>query len=188
MSQFLLVGLGNIGEDYEHTRHNIGFDVLDQIALKFEAKFKLDRHAYVAEIKYKGKSILLVKPTTYMNLSGKALNYWMQVEQIKIEHCIIITDDLSLPVGKIRIRPKGSDGGHNGLKHIEETLKHQDYARLRVGIGSDFPKGFQSDYVLGQWTEEEAQLLNTRIPIIADALLAFTTLGLERTMNLYNGK
>jgi peptidyl-tRNA hydrolase, PTH1 family len=188
MSKFLILGLGNVGSDYDYTRHNIGFEVLDYLAKKNNLQFSLDRHAHVCTYKFKGKNVLLVKPTTFMNLSGKALNYWMQQEGINIENVMVITDDLSLPVGKIRIRPKGSDGGHNGLKHIQETLKTQDYLRMRIGIGSDFNKGHQVDYVLGRWTAEETQILERQIPLAHDAILSFTAIGAERTMNLYNGK
>ncbi len=188
MSKFLILGLGNIGSEYEHTRHNIGFEVLDAIAEKNKLSFTLERHAYTCNFKYKGKSLLLVKPTTYMNLSGKALNYWMQQENIQKSNIMVITDDLSLPIGKIRIRPKGSDGGHNGLKHIQDTLNAQDYLRLRIGIGSEFGKGQQVDYVLGRWNAEEEAVLKEKIPLAIEAILAFTTMGAERTMNLYNGK
>jgi peptidyl-tRNA hydrolase, PTH1 family len=188
MSKFLILGLGNVGDDYSGTRHNIGFEVLDYLAKKNNLAFELDRHAHVANYKFKGKILTLVKPTTYMNLSGKALNYWMQQENIALENIMVITDDLSLPVGKIRIRPKGSDGGHNGLKHIQETIKTQDYLRMRIGIGNEFGKGQQVDYVLGKWTDEEKKVLEKQIPMAHDAILAFATMGAERTMNLYNGK
>jgi peptidyl-tRNA hydrolase, PTH1 family len=188
MSKFLILGLGNIGKEYDHTRHNVGFDVLDYLAAKNGLDFTLDRHAHVCTYKFKGKSILLVKPTTYMNLSGKALNYWMQQEHIAVENIMVITDDLALPIGKIRIRPKGSDGGHNGLKHIQETLKTQDYLRMRIGISNEFGKGQQVDYVLGKWTEAEIKVLAERIPLACEAIQSFATIGAERTMNFYNGK
>jgi peptidyl-tRNA hydrolase, PTH1 family len=188
MSKFLILGLGNVGAEYEHTRHNVGFDVLDFLAEKQGLVFQLDRHAYIASFKFKGKSILLVKPTTFMNLSGKALNYWMQQENIQIENVMVITDDLSLPTGKIRMRPKGSDGGHNGLKHIQATLNSDVYLRMRIGIGSEFGKGQQVDYVLGKWNPEEQSILNERIPLAAEAVQSFVTIGAERTMNFFNGK
>jgi peptidyl-tRNA hydrolase, PTH1 family len=188
MSKFLILGLGNVGAEYEHTRHNVGFDVLDYLAEKHGLSFNLDRHAHIATFKFKGKSILLVKPTTFMNLSGKALNYWMQQEHINIENVMIITDDLSLPTGKIRMRPKGSDGGHNGLKHIQATLNSDVYLRMRIGIGNEFGKGQQVDYVLGKWNPDEKIILNERIPLAAEAVQSFATIGAERTMNFYNGK
>lgn len=188
MSKFLIVGLGNIGEDYEHTRHNIGFDVVDFMANEAGVKFVNDRHAYVAEMKFKGKILVLIKPTTYMNLSGKAVNYWLQAEKIPIENMMVIVDELALPFGKIRIGPKGSDGGHNGLKNIQETLNTSSYPRLRFGIGNEFGKGYQVNYVLGKWNDEEKKTLNERIKIASDAIKAFAFAGLQRCMNDYNTK
>ncbi len=188
MSKFLIVGLGNIGDEYAHTRHNIGFDVLDYLAKEHDLKFKSDRLADVAELKYKGKQLILIKPTTYMNLSGKALNYWLQSEKITLENCLVIVDELALPFGKIRLGPKGSDGGHNGLKNIQETLNTTNYARLRFGISSEFNKGSQVNYVLGKWTDEEKKTLNDRIKIAADAVKAFSFIGLARCMNEFNTK
>lgn len=188
MSKFLIIGLGNIGDEYAHTRHNIGFDVLEHLAKEGGAKFKSDRLADVAEVKFKGKTLILVKPTTYMNLSGKAVNYWMQNEKIGIENTMVVVDDLALPFGKIRIGPKGSDGGHNGLKNIQEVLQTTAYPRLRFGISNEFGKGQQVDYVLGKWSSEEKVKLNERIQIAADAIKAFTFIGLERCMSTYNTK
>lgn len=188
MSKFLIVGLGNIGEDYEHTRHNIGFDVVDFMANEAGVKFVNDRHAYVAEMKFKGKILVLIKPTTYMNLSGKAVNYWLQAEKIPIENMMVIVDELALPFGKIRIGPKGSDGGHNGLKNIQETLNTSSYPRLRFGIGNEFGKGYQVNYVLGKWNDEEKKTLSERIKIASDAIKAFAFAGLQRCMNDYNTK
>jgi PTH1 family peptidyl-tRNA hydrolase len=188
MSKFLIVGLGNIGDEYTHTRHNIGFDVLDHLAKESSVKFKSDRLADVAEIKYKGKTLVLVKPTTYMNLSGKAVNYWMQAEKIAVENTMVVVDDLALPFGKIRIGPKGSDGGHNGLRNIQEVLQTTVYPRMRFGISSEFGKGQQVDYVLGKWSKEEQTKLAERIQIAADAIKAFTFIGLERCMSTYNTK
>ena len=188
MSKFLIVGLGNIGEEYVHTRHNIGFEVLDYIAKEHDLKFKSDRLADVAELKYKGKQLILIKPTTYMNLSGKALNYWLQTEKIPLENCLVIVDELALPFGKIRLGPKGSDGGHNGLKNIQETLNTTNYARLRFGISNEFNKGSQVNYVLGKWGDEEKKTLTERIKIAADAVKAFTFIGLARCMNEFNTK
>lgn len=188
MAKFLIVGLGNIGDEYEGTRHNIGFEVLDFLAREAGVKFKNERYAFVTEIKQKGKTLMLIKPTTYMNLSGKAVNYWMQVEKIPIENTMIVVDELALPFGKIRIGPKGSDGGHNGLKHIQETLKTTNYPRLRFGIGNSFGKGYQVNYVLGKWEEEELKTLNERVKIAADAVKNFAFSGLQQCMNTYNNK
>lgn len=188
MSKFLIVGLGNIGSEYAETRHNIGFEVLDYLAKENDLKFKSDRLADVAEMKFKGKTLVLVKPTTYMNLSGKAVNYWLQAEKIPVENCLVIVDELALPFGKIRLGPKGSDGGHNGLKNIQEVLQTTNYPRLRFGIGSEFNKGNQVNYVLGKWNDEERKTLNERIKIAADAVKAFAFIGLARCMNEFNTK
>ena len=188
MSKFLIVGLGNIGDEYAHTRHNIGFDILDFIAKEHDLKFKPDRLADVTELKYKGKQLILIKPTTYMNLSGKALNYWLQSEKINLENCLVIVDELALPFGKIRLGPKGSDGGHNGLKNIQETLNTNNYARLRFGISNEFNKGSQVNYVLGKWSNEEKKTLEERIKIAGDAVKAFVFIGLARCMNEFNTK
>ncbi len=188
MSKFLIVGLGNIGDEYAHTRHNIGFDVLDFLATEFDAKFKADKLADVAEIKYKGKQLVLIKPSTYMNLSGKAVNYWLQKEKIEIENCLVIVDELALPFGKIRLGPKGSDGGHNGLKNIQEVLETSAYPRLRFGISNEFSKGSQVNYVLGKWDADENKTLANRVKITADAIKAFAFIGLARCMNEFNAK
>lgn len=188
MSKFLIVGLGNVGAEYENTRHNIGFEVLDYLAKEHELKFRSDRLADVAELKYKGKLLVLIKPTTYMNLSGKAMNYWLQNEKIAIENSLVIVDELALPFGKIRLGPKGSDGGHNGLKNIQEILGTTNYPRLRFGIGSEFSKGHQVNYVLGKWNEDEKKTLNERVKLAADAVKAFAFIGLQRCMNDFNTK
>lgn len=188
MSKFLIVGLGNIGEEYADTRHNIGFSILDAMAAEAGLKFKTDRYADVAEMKYKGKTLILIKPSTYMNLSGKAVNYWMQTEKIKIENTLVLVDELALPFGKIRLGPKGSDGGHNGLRNIQETLNTTVYPRLRFGISNEFQKGAQVNYVLGKWSDDERKTLSERIAIAADAVKAFAFMGLERSMNQYNTK
>lgn len=188
MSKFLIVGLGNIGTEYENTRHNIGFEVLDYLAKEHELKFRSDRLADVAELKYKGKLLVLIKPTTYMNLSGKAMNYWLQNEKIAVENSLVIVDELALPFGKIRLGPKGSDGGHNGLKNIQEILGTTNYPRLRFGIGSEFNKGNQVNYVLGKWNDEEKKTLNERVKLAADAVKAFAFIGLQRCMNDFNTK
>jgi PTH1 family peptidyl-tRNA hydrolase len=188
MSKFLIVGLGNIGSEYKHTRHNIGFDVLDFLVKEEGVTFSENRLADVAYLKLKGKPIVLIKPTTYMNLSGKAVNYWLQQEKINLENMLVIVDELALPLGKIRINPKGSDGGHNGLKNIQETLNTTTYTRLRFGIGNQFQKGKQVDFVLGKWTDEEQGLLKERIKTTAEAIKSFAFVGLERTMNNFNIK
>lgn len=188
MSKFLIACLGNIGSEYEHTRHNIGFKVADALAHDADAQFVQDKLAYRCELKVKGKTMVIIKPTTYMNLSGKAINYWMQAEKIKTENILVITDDLALPFGTLRIKPKGSDGGHNGLKSIQETLGSEVYARLRFGVGSNFSKGRQVDYVLGEWNAEEKITLNERIKLAADMAKAFCSIGLQLTMTNYNNK
>jgi PTH1 family peptidyl-tRNA hydrolase len=188
MSKFLIVGLGNIGSEYKNTRHNIGFDVLDFLAKEEGVSFSEGRLADVAQLKIKGKPIVLIKPTTYMNLSGKAVNYWLQQEKINLENLLVIVDELALPLGKLRINPKGSDGGHNGLRNIQETLNTTNYNRLRFGIGNQFSKGKQVDFVLGKWTDEEQKQLQERIKIASDAIKSFAYIGLERTMNSFNTK
>lgn len=188
MSKFLIVGLGNVGEEYANTRHNIGFTIVDQIAEEAGVKFKSDRLADVATVKHKGKQLILIKPSTYMNLSGKAVNYWLQAEKIEIENMLVLVDELALPFGKIRLGPKGSDGGHNGLKSIQETIGTTNYPRLRFGIGNEFGKGYQVNYVLGKWTEEEKKILDARVKIAADAVKAFAFIGLQRCMNEFNVK
>lgn len=186
--KFLIVGLGNIGPEYANTRHNIGFKVLDKLAERLDVRFEVGRHAYVAEAKYKGKSLLLIKPTTYMNLSGKAVKYWLNEGKFKDENLLVVTDDLALPYGKIRLKGKGSDGGHNGLKDINLALGHNHYPRLRFGIDASFGKGKQVDYVLGEWNEAEKSELEQNIDNAADAVESFCSIGLERTMNVFNVK
>lgn len=184
--KYLIAGLGNIGDEYENTRHNIGFSILDAIAAKEQLTFVLDRHAHMAEYKFKGRTLILIKPTTYMNVSGKAVQYWLSTQKIALENLLVVTDDIALPFGKIRIKGKGSDGGHNGLKHIQETLQTQQYARLRFGVGNEFSKGKQVDYVLGKWNAEETKLLPDNIQKSIEAIQSFTTIGIERTMNFFN--
>jgi PTH1 family peptidyl-tRNA hydrolase len=186
--KFLIAGLGNIGDEYANTRHNIGFIVLDALAGASNTFFKTDRLASVAEIKFKGRTFVLIKPSTYMNLSGKAVNYWLQAEKIPAENLLVVTDDIALPFGKLRMKGKGSDGGHNGLKSIQETLGTTDYARLRFGIGSEFSKGRQVEYVLGEWSEEERKALPERINLAADMIKSFGAIGLQLTMTNYNNK
>jgi PTH1 family peptidyl-tRNA hydrolase len=183
--KFLIVGLGNIGAEYELTRHNIGFLVADYLADKAKATFQTSRLASAANFKHKGKSIHLIKPSTFMNLSGKAVNYWMQYLKVPIENTLIITDDIALPLEKIRMRPKGSSAGHNGLNNIEETIG-SNYPRLRVGIGNDFSKGKQVDYVLSRFSETELELLPKIIKGAGSAALSFCSIGIERTMNFFN--
>lgn len=186
--KYLIVGLGNPGAEYTDTRHNIGFKTLDALARASNVVFNPARHSDLAEVKHKGRTLILCKPMTFMNLSGKAVNYWLQQEKIPIERMIVITDDLALPFGKIRIRGKGSHGGHNGLRNIEELIGTQQYARLRFGVGSDFNPGQQVNYVLANWAEEEAKQLDERIKIAGEALLNFSTMGLGRTMNMFNNR
>lgn len=186
--KYLIVGLGNPGEKYAETRHNIGFKVVESFAKEQGGAFSLDKQAEVATVRFKGRIIVLVKPTTYMNLSGKAVNYWMQAEKIPLENVLVITDDLALPFGKLRMKGKGSDGGHNGLKDIQATLNSQAYARLRFGVGNDFHKGQQVDYVLGEWSSEERETLQDRIEVAKEFIKGFTTIGLNRTMSAWNNK
>ena len=186
--KFLIVGLGNVGEEYENTRHNIGFAILDTLAKKEGLVFTPDRLAFKAEYKFKGKNFILIKPTTFMNLSGKAVNYWLQAEKIKIENLLVLTDDLALPFGSLRMKSKGSDGGHNGLKHIQETLNTSEYSRLRFGVGNEFAKGKQVDYVLGEWDAEDIKQMPARLDLAIDMVRSFGAIGIERTMNLFNNK
>ncbi|WP_266206370.1 aminoacyl-tRNA hydrolase [Pontibacter kalidii] len=186
--KYLIVGLGNIGPEYAETRHNIGFMVLDYLASKYGGNFDVSRHAFVTEIKTKGRTFVLVKPTTYMNLSGKAVGHYLNSLKLTPDQMLVITDDIALPFGKLRIRAKGSAGGHNGLKHIEQTLGHNNYPRLRFGVGDAFHKGKQVDYVLSKFSEDESIELQSLIEKAADSAIAFGTIGLERTMNQYNTK
>lgn len=188
MKKFLIVGLGNIGEEYKYTRHNIGFLALDRIANEHQLTFLNQRLGEVAEFKYKGRTLCLLKPSTYMNLSGKAVRYWAEKERIPIENILVITDDLNLPFGTLRIKKKGSDGGHNGLKNIQQELNTTEYARLRFGISDDFAKGKQVDYVLGKWNEQEAEKLSERLEKIHQAVIAFALSGVAITMNTFNNK
>lgn len=186
--KYLIVGLGNPGEKYAETRHNIGFKVVEAFAKEREGIFKTDKLAEVATVKFKGRVVVLIKPTTFMNLSGKAVNYWMQAEKIPRENVLVITDDLALPFGKLRMKGKGSDGGHNGLKDIQATLNSQDYARLRFGVGAEFSAGQQSDYVLGEWNSDEKNTIEERIKTATEFIKGFTTIGLGLTMTNWNGK
>lgn len=186
--KYLIIGLGNPGAKYENTRHNIGFKVLDEIAKELDGKFETDRLADVCRVRFKGRILVLVKPTTFMNLSGKAVNYWLQQEKIPRENLLVITDDIALPFGKLRMKGKGSDGGHNGLKDIQAVLGGANYARLRFGVGSDFSKGRQADYVLGEWNKDEYLDLPERIETSTQFIKGFATIGLQLTMSNWNGK
>ena len=185
--KYLIAGLGNIGDEYAHTRHNIGFDVLDALAKASRIRFEDKRYAFKTEMKIKGRNLILIKPTTFMNLSGQAIRYWLNKEKIPDENLLVIVDDIALPLGALRLRPKGSDGGHNGLKSINEYIG-QNYARLRFGIGKQFNKGQQVDYVLSSWDEEEQVLLPPRIELAGEIIKSFAILGLERTMTAFNNK
>ena len=184
--KYLIVGLGNIGAEYADTRHNIGFKVLDFLAGEAGVTFTAERYGAVAEVRHKGRTLVLLKPSTYMNLSGKAVRYWMEQTKVPIENLLVVVDDIALPFGTLRMRMKGSDGGHNGLKNINELLQTDAYARIRFGIGGDFARGGQVDYVLGHWTADESAAMPERLKVFADAVRSFATVGAERTMNVFN--
>lgn len=187
MKKFLIVGLGNIGDEYAETRHNIGFKVLDNLAQKKEFSFETLKLGDLGVYKLKGRSILCLKPSTYMNRSGKAIKYWMDKEKIPLENILVITDDINLPFGTIRVKTKGSDGGHNGLKDTQEYLQTTKYNRFRFGVGSDFGKGRQVEYVLGKWTEDEELALEARLNKSVELVDSFVLSGISRTMNQFNG-
>lgn len=184
--KFLIAGLGNIGPEYDATRHNIGFDIADSFVIKHGGNFRLDRHAFVAECKYKGKTFVVIKPTTYMNLSGKAVKYWMEKEKIPVEQVLVLVDELALPLGTLRLRASGSAAGHNGLKNIELLLQTPGYPRLRFGIGNDFPKGKQADFVLSRWKPSELPVVKEKILTSVEMVESFALQGLANTMNQYN--
>lgn len=186
MGKFLIVGLGNIGADYAGTRHNIGFDVADALATSLNGQFSVERLAAKVDLKWKGHIFVCIKPTTYMNLSGQAVKYWMDREKIPIDHILVIVDELALPLSKIRLRPGGSDAGHNGLRNIQETLGTDVYPRLRFGIGNNFPKGRQVDFVLGRWSDTELPIVRKKVETCVEVVESFAAIGLERTMNQYN--
>ena len=188
MKKFLIVGLGNIGEKYANTRHNIGFKIVDEVAQEHNVSFETDKLGDVASFRFKGRTFILLKPSTFMNLSGKSVKYWMQKEKISIENTLIITDDLNIDFGTIRVKAKGSDGGHNGLKDIQEKLGTNKYPRFRFGVGSNYSKGRQVDYVLGDWSKDEESQLIERLPTSAKVVTSFGTAGLANTMNTFNGK
>ncbi|QEC40457.1 aminoacyl-tRNA hydrolase [Pseudobacter ginsenosidimutans] len=186
MSKFLIVGLGNIGIEYAGTRHNIGFEVADALAIKHGASFRPDRLADLAEVKYRGKQLIIIKPTTYMNLSGKAVKYWLDKEKIATSNVLVILDELALPLSKLRLRPSGSDGGHNGLRSIQAALGTDQYPRLRFGIGNNYPKGMQAEFVLGKWWKEEIPVVLRKIEKCVEIIENVAHIGIERTMNEVN--
>ena len=187
MKKFLIVGLGNIGSDYDNTRHNIGFKILDELALKENITFENQKLGAISQFRFKGRTFVLLKPSTYMNLSGKAVKFWMTKEKILLENILIVCDDLNITFGTIRVKGKGSAGGHNGLKDINAQLNTQNYARFRFGVGDEFSKGRQVDYVLGKWNPEEEAKLNERLNKSCELIKSFGTAGLNNTMNAYNG-
>ena len=184
--KYLIVGLGNIGAEYDATRHNIGFDVADAFVIKQGGSFRLDRHAFAADCKWKGKSFVVIKPTTYMNLSGKAVKYWMDKEKIPMEQVLVIVDDLALPLESLRLRAGGSNAGHNGLKSIQEVLQSDQYPRLRFGIGNQFPKGRQVEFVLGKWTRDELPVVREKVLKCLEIIESFAAQGIAKTMSQYN--
>jgi len=186
--KYLIVGLGNIGAEYQNTRHNIGFTILDAFAKASNVFFTENRYGATCEVKLKGRTLILLKPSTFMNLSGNALRYWMNKEKVDIENVLVVVDDIALPFGTLRLKPKGSAAGHNGLKNIQEIIGHSDYARLRFGLGDDFKRGQQIDYVLGKWTAEQTKSLLERAELAGEIIKNFCLTGLELTMTQYNGK
>ncbi|OJV35515.1 MAG: aminoacyl-tRNA hydrolase [Bacteroidia bacterium 43-41] len=186
--KYLIVGLGNVGPDYENTRHNVGFMVLDAFAKASNIVFQDKRYGFVAETRLKNKSLVLLKPSTFMNLSGNAVRYWLQKEKIEDENLLVVVDDLALPFGTLRLKSKGSDAGHNGLKHIQQTIGTQQYARLRFGIGNDFARGAQVDYVLDEFSDEEKEVLPERLKTAVDIVRSFCLAGVDVTMNQYNNR
>ena len=184
--KYLIAGLGNIGEEYKNTRHNVGFMVLDAAAAASNISFTDRRYGFISEMRYKNASVILLKPSTLMNRSGNAVRYWMQKEKITPENLLVIADDIAIPAGSMRLRAKGGDGGHNGLASISEILATNDYARLRIGIGNNFGRGGQIDYVLGEWTEEELKIINKRLPMTVEIIRSFVTAGCELTMTAFN--
>ena len=186
MSKYLIVGLGNIGTEYAHTRHNIGFDVVTAFVLKHGGLFSTQRLAEVAEVKWKGKIFICIKPTTYMNLSGKAFKYWLDKEKVDLENTLTIVDELAIPLNKLRLRPGGSSGGHNGLEDIETTLGTDKYPKLRFGIGNNYPRGMQAEFVLSKWFPEEVPVVAKKVQACIETIENFSTIGIERTMNSIN--
>lgn len=188
MTKFLIVGLGNIGDEYAGTRHNIGFMMIDAFAASKDVKWEDKRYGFVAKCRVKNAEIVLLKPSTFMNLSGNAVRYWLAQEKIPVENMLVLVDDLNLPFGTIRIRKQGSNGGHNGLGNIQSVLGTENYARVRFGIGNEYTRGTQINFVLGEWTDEEKQALPERLEIMKELIPSFCLQGIDRTMNLFNGK
>jgi len=186
--KYLIAGLGNIGPDYDGTRHNIGFMVLDDLASRFDTAFEPARYGDKAVFNYKSRIFTMIKPSTYMNRSGRAVNYWLEKEKLTPDKILVVVDDVSLPLGTLRMRPKGGDGGHNGLASIIEMIGHNSFPRLRFGIGNEFSRGFQVKYVLGKWENEELETIKTKIKTAGDMIISFGTIGIDRTMNLFNTK
>jgi PTH1 family peptidyl-tRNA hydrolase len=184
--KYLIVGLGNIGTEYDNTRHNIGFTILDALAKASNISFSDKRYGFVAEMKHASRTLILLKPNTFMNLSGRSVHYWMQKENIPVENVLILVDDLALPIGKIRVRSKGGDAGHNGLKSIQQIICTNEYSRLRFGIGDDFPRGRQVEHVLGKWSREEEEIVNTKLEKCFEIIKSFATIGIELTMTKFN--
>lgn len=186
--KYLIAGLGNIGAEYSNTRHNIGFVVVDALVKELKGEFKVEKLASVARVKYKGRSLVVIKPTTYMNLSGKSVKYWLDKENIPLNHLMLVLDDIALPTGSLRMKAKGGDAGHNGITDCILKLNTVEFPRLRIGIGDDFPKGYQADYVLGEWTRSEESIMIPRIDVATEMIKSFTTIGIELTMTKYNNK
>ena len=186
--KFLIVGLGNPGNEYAHTRHNIGFDVVNAFVTRHESNFKTERLAYLSEVKWKGKKFICICPTTYMNLSGKSVKYWMDKESIPVENILVIVDEVAIPLNKLRLRPSGSDGGHNGLKSIHESLGTTQYPRLRFGIGNKYPTGMQAEYVLGKWYKDEEPIVKLKIDKAVEIIETFAVAGITTAMNEVNNK
>ena len=186
MGKYLIAGLGNIGADYAGTRHNIGFDVLDSLVAGKEGRFSVERLAEMVEIKWHGQTMVCIKPTTYMNESGRAVKYWMDKEKIALDHVLVVLDDLALPLTRLRLRPGGSDAGHNGLRSIQESLGTNAYPKLRFGIGNEFPKGRQVNFVLGRWAADEMPVVQQKIGKSVEIIESYVTIGIERTMSQYN--
>lgn len=186
--KYLIAGLGNIGHEYVNTRHNIGFEVADVLTHELKGEYSVERYASVSTLKFKGRTLVVIKPTTFMNLSGKAIKYWLTSEKIPVKNLLVVLDDIALPLGTLRMKPKGGDAGHNGLTDIIEKLGTNVFPRLRVGIGDNFARGRQVDYVLGQWTKSEEKLMIERLPVAVEIVQSFVTQGIERTMANYNNK
>jgi len=186
--KYLIAGLGNVGVEYANTRHNVGFVVADALVQELKGNWKVERLASVSKVKFKGRSLVVIKPSTYMNLSGKSVKYWMEQEKIPIERILVVIDDIALPLGLLRMKAKGGDAGHNGLTDTIIKLNTDVFPRLRVGIGDDFPRGYQSDYVLGEWSKKEVELMIPRVEAAVEVIKSFVTIGIGRTMTAYNNK